>query len=198
MPFDVRVLTPDLLDAWADLFRACASGCFCRYWHFEGTKNEWLARLAFEPAINEADQRERLQARHPSATGLVALSSGVVVGWMKLTTQGALGKLRRLPVYRSELAAADEGVLGIGCVLVHPEHRRQGVARALLEGAVSHARATGAKAIEAYPHLRSEPLRDEELWMGPYALLEAAGFVSQGGNRAYPVMRLALPVASRH
>ena len=197
MPFNVRPLTPDLLDSWADLFRACASGCFCRYWHFEGTKNEWLARLAFDPATNEAEQRERLKEGHPSASGIVALSEGVVVGWMKLAPQEALGKLRRLPVYRSELSAKDAaaGVLGIGCFLVHPEHRRQGVARALLEGAITHARATGAGAIEAYPLLRNEPLREEELWMGPYALLEAAGFVNQGGNSAYPVMRLGLAVA---
>jgi GNAT superfamily N-acetyltransferase len=195
----VTELTPDLIDAWALLFGACASSCFCRYWHFDGTKNEWLARLAFAPGTNEAEQRVALAESRPSARGLIALEGEVVVGWMKLSPRSAVPKLRRLPVYRALDLGTDEGVLSIGCILVHPSHRRQGVARALLEEALAVAKASGARALEAYPHRRDEALRDEELWMGPLSLFQAYGFQPLDGNAAYPVLRCVLegPVADR-
>jgi ribosomal protein S18 acetylase RimI-like enzyme len=188
----VTALTPDLVDAWTLLFEACASSCFCRYWHFEGTKNEWLERLAFTPGTNTDEQRAAVREAHPSGRGLVALDGDVVVGWMKLSPRSAVPKLRRLPVYRALDLGDDDGVLSIGCVLVHPAHRRRGVARALLEEALASAKATGARAVEAYPHRRSEALRDEELWMGPLSLFEAYGFLPLEGNAAYPVLRCVL------
>jgi GNAT superfamily N-acetyltransferase len=185
----VRPLTPELVDTWAALFEACASGCFCRYWHFEGNKNDWLARLAFSPETNAREQRACVGAADPSARGLVALDAGVAIGWLKLAPRGAVPKLRRLPVYRALDLGADEGVLAIGCLLVHPSHRRRGVARALVEGAIAGAAETGAEVLEAYPHRRSEALRDEELWMGPASLFEELGFTVIDGNPAYPVLR---------
>jgi GNAT superfamily N-acetyltransferase len=192
MSLFVTTLTPDLEDAWASLFGACASGCFCRYWHFEGTKNEWLERLAFTPETNHAEQRAARATSHASAVGLIALDGEAVVGWMKIAPRASVPKLRRLPVYRALDLGPDDGVWSIGCVLVHPEHRRRGVARALLEGALALARTKGARAVEAYPHRRDEELRDEELWMGPLGLYASCGFAALGGNEAYPVLRCAL------
>ena len=195
MPLRVASLTPDLAPAWALLFGACSSSCFCRYWHFEGTKNDWMARLAFSPETNEAEQRARLAEQHPSASGLVALEGDLVVGWLKLAPRAAVPKLRRLPVYRALDLGPDDGVLSIGCLLVHPSYRRRGVARALVREALVVARASGAHAVEAYPHRRDEALRDEELWMGPLALFEEEGFRPLEGNVAYPVLRCTLKVA---
>jgi GNAT superfamily N-acetyltransferase len=185
-------LTPDLQGAWAALFDECASGCFCRYWHFEGTKNDWLARLAFTPRVNEEEQRRAVREGHPSGSGIVALDGDTMIGWMKLTARAAVPKLRRLPVYRALDLGPDEGVLAIACLLVHPLHRKQGVARALVKHAIEVAPASGASIVEAYPHRRGEPLRDEEMWMGPHALFEALGFSAVRGNEAYPVMRYVL------
>jgi len=191
----VTKLTSELAPSWGLLFGVCASSCFCRYWHFEGTKNEWLARLAFAPETNEAEQRARLAEGDPSARGLVAVEGEVVVGWLKLSPRATVPKLRRLPVYRALDLGPDEGVLSIGCLLVHPSYRRRGVARALVRHALVVAKETGAHAVEAYPHKRDEELRDEELWMGPLALFEEAGFRALEGNAAYPVLRCTLKVA---
>jgi GNAT superfamily N-acetyltransferase len=188
----VTELTSRHADAWANLFRECASDCFCRYWHFEGNKNDWLARLAFTPQQNEEEARARLATGDPSARGLVALDGDAVVGWLKLVPRAAVPKLRRLPVYRSLDLGTDDGVLSVACLLVHPSHRQRGVARALLKGAVELATTSGATVIEGYPHRRGEALRDAELWMGPLSLFEGASFVSVGGNDAYPVLRRAL------
>jgi GNAT superfamily N-acetyltransferase len=187
----VEALTLETFDAWKELFDACASGCFCRYWHFEGTKNDWLARLASAPETNAAEQQGRLAEEHASAWGLVAFEGDVAVGWLKLAWRSAVPKLRRLGVYRALDLGADDGVVSVACLLVRPTARRRGVARALLEGAVIAARGAGARVIEAYPHRRDEALRDEELWMGPLALFEEQGFEKVTGD-VYPVLRRML------
>jgi GNAT superfamily N-acetyltransferase len=188
----VAALTRDLASGWSDLFEASHSGCFCRYWHFGGTKNEWLTRLASAPETNQEEARAQLLASDPQALGVVALEGELVVGWMKLAPPDAIPKLHRLPVYRSLALGADPGVYSIGCFLVRPTHRRQGVARALLEGAMSIATDLGAVALEAYPHQRADVVRDEEAWMGPASLFEQCGFRPFRGEAPYPVLRKVL------
>ncbi len=195
--FSVTPLTLELAPAWSELCRACGSGCFCRYWHFEGTKNEWLARLAESPETNELEQRAALASGDASAHGLVAFEGDLAVGWVKLAPRSTASKLRKVPVYRALDLGPDEGVVSVACFLVRPTHRRRGVARALLVGSIAAAKRAGARALEAYPHCRSEALRDEELWLGPMSLFEAHGFRSVGGNTAYPVLRHDLDHAAR-
>jgi len=183
-------LTPALADAWVALFHACGSSCFCRYWHFEGTKNEWLERLASDPSSIEREQRALVAASYANVRGLVALDGDAVVGWVKLAPRATMPKLRRLPVYRALDLGTDDGVMAVGCLLVDPSHRRRGVSRALLLAARVEAERSGARALEAYPHRRAEALRDEELWMGPLCLYESLGFKVVAGDVAYPVLRL--------
>jgi GNAT superfamily N-acetyltransferase len=174
--------------ALADLFRACDSPCFCRFWHFEGDKNAWLERCASAPEKNEAEMRASL----PRGEGLVALGDdGRALGWMKLAPRATLPKLRARPVYKSLDLGDDAGVLSIGCMLVRPDARGTGVARALVAAAPDVARASGARAIEAYPHALGG-LGAHEVWMGPAALFESLGFRRVAGELPYPVLRLDL------
>jgi GNAT superfamily N-acetyltransferase len=189
----VEPLSPALLPAWRRLFEQASCDCYCRYWHFEGTKNEWLDRCAHRPEENAAEV--------PVATGLVALEGDDAVGWMKIAPRATVPKLRRLPVYKSRDLGSDEGVLSIGCFLVHPSRRGHGVARALLEAAPAYARSVGAVTLEAYPRRSEHRLADEEAWMGHLELFLAAGFQAlesseAGAFGAYPVLRLAVQVTS--
>lgn len=190
----IRVTKLDAADgeAWAKLFGACSSACFCRYWHFEGNKNEWLDRCAHDADANRREQLLHVLAGNPCARGLIAWQGDLAVGWMKLTPRAALGKLTRLPVYRGLDAGADEGVFGIGCLLVLPDQRRRGVARALVLAADAHVRAWGGVAIEAYPRHAEGPLHDEEAWMGPEGIFREAGYEVDRGSNPYPVYRKAL------
>jgi GNAT superfamily N-acetyltransferase len=77
----------------------------------------------------------------------------------------------------------------IACLLVHPAHRRQGVARRLVVAAVDHVREQGGRAVEAYPRRAEHRLHDEEAWLGTPALLEGCGFSQVAGEGPYPVMR---------
>lgn len=178
--------------AWAALFAACGCACFCRWWHFEGNRNEWLARCAHEPERNREEQLARVRLGAPEAGGLLALHDGAVVGWMKLAPASSLPKLVRQGPYRLLERAERDATFSIGCLLVHPAHRRKGVARGLVEASVDHARACGGRAIEAYPRRADYDLYDEEAWMGTPRLFAACGFREVGGEGPYPLMRKEL------
>lgn len=175
------------------LFEAASSPCFCRYWHFSGTKNDWLDRCANRPEENAAELGSAIADGRPDGGGVVALDTDrTVIGWMKLVPRAAVPKLRALPVYRGLDLGDEATTFSVGCFLVHPAHRRRGVAAALLEGAEVVARAHGARAIEGYPRRSTEPLHDEEAWQGPEAIFVARGFAHVAGDAPYPVYRKVL------
>jgi GNAT superfamily N-acetyltransferase len=178
--------------AWVELFEACGCSCFCRWWHFEGSKNDWLARCFHEKDENREEQLAMVRAGAPEARGLLALEGDRAIGWMKLAPRARLTKLTRQGAYRPLDLGDAEGVWSIGCLLVRPEERRRGAARALVSAAEEHVRAWGGRAVEAYPRRAEGPLHDEEAWMGTAALFESLGYVRVTGEPPYPVMRKAV------
>ncbi len=198
----VEAFGEEHLGGFRALFEAASSGCFCRFWHFEGNKNEWLDRCAHRPDESFVEQRDAMRTGDPSGTGLVAIdeASGRIVGWMKLTKRAALVKLTRQGTYRSIPPPSDApSTWAIGCFLVHPEHRKRGVARALVAGADAFVRARGGSAIEAFPRRSTVPLYDEEAWQGPASLFESLGYSEVTASaaepdRPYPLMRKPLAV----
>ena len=188
----IAPLSPAIAGAWSALFAACGCACHCRYWHFAGNKNEWLARCFNEPEKNREEQLALVDAGAPEARGLVALEGDLALGWMKLAPRAVLGKLRRQGAYRSLDLGPDDGVYAIGCFLVHPEHRRRGVARTLVSQADEHVRAWAGRAIEAYPHRPGYAPRDEEAWMGPERIFVDHGYAAVHDDGPYPVYRKVL------
>ncbi|GAC1554974.1 MAG: hypothetical protein NVS3B10_16130 [Polyangiales bacterium] len=183
----VEPLADKHLAGFAKLFEAASSSCFCRYWHFAGTKNEWLERCAMRPEENLAEQRDAVLRGDASASGLVALEDRAVVGWMKLAPRESLPKLTSLPVYRH--LPAEPGTWTIGCFEIAPWARRRGVARALVRGAESYVAARGGRALEAHPRRSATPLHDEEAWQGPERLFVELGFTAIHDVGPYPVYR---------
>jgi GNAT superfamily N-acetyltransferase len=187
----MRVVALDTahLGAWAALFEASHCPCYCRYWHFDRAKNEWLARCAHAPDLNRDEQSALVRAGDASARGLIAMQGEYALGWIKLAPRAALPKLTHLPAYRSLHLGATEGTWVIGCFLVHPDHRRSGVAHALLSAADEHVLAWGGCRIEAFPRRTSDALHDEEAWMGPESLFARLGFIPVHDVAPYPVLR---------
>ncbi|AKV02186.1 Acetyltransferase [Labilithrix luteola] len=190
----VEPFRPEHLEGFARLFEGASSSCFCRYWEFQGNKNEWLDRCAHRPLENFEEQASAVRSGEASALGLVALDASralpdAIVGWMKLTWRSAVPKLRNLPVYRQLDLGPDATTLSVGCFLVHPAARGKGVARALLAGAEAFAREHGAQAIEGYPRRASERLYDEEVWQGPEHLFRELGYDAVHDVAPYPVYR---------
>jgi GNAT superfamily N-acetyltransferase len=176
------------------LFEAAGSPCYCRFWHFTGTNNAWLERGASAPGENRAELAAALEAGSDEARGVVALTGGALVGWLKVAPAAVMNKAydrrlyRKLPCFEGDRA----GVFLIGCALVHPGHRRRGVATALVEGAVRLAPSWGARALEALPRRPKEPVSDEELWTGPVGAFARSGFVEVSDFEPYPVLRREL------
>jgi GNAT superfamily N-acetyltransferase len=188
----VAPLTAENLGAWTALFEASGCACFCRWWHFEGNKNEWLARSFEEPWRNRDEQSQLVARDAPEGRGLLAMEGDEALGWMKLAPRTLLPKLRRQGAYRPLDLGDDDGVWSIGCLLVRPDRRRHGVARELVEAASEHVRVWGGRFLEAYPHRVAHALHDEEAWMGPERIFVTNGFLPVHDVAPYPVYRKAV------
>jgi GNAT superfamily N-acetyltransferase len=188
----IAPLTGESAAAWVALFEASGCPCHCRYWHFGGTKNEWLARCVEDAARSAREQTALVMAGAPEARGLLAMEDEGAVGWMKLAPRALLPKLRRQGAYRALDLGDDEGVYSIGCLLVRPDRRRHGVARALVAAAPGWVRAWGGRAVEAYPHRVAHALHDEEAWMGPESVFVSLGWRAVHDVAPYPVFRAAV------
>lgn len=192
-------------DGLLTLFENAGTGCYCNYWYFEGDKNAWLERCYIKPEENKAALVRRLASEE--LCGVVALSSGdasSLCGWLNVSRVGNVARLydqrvyRNLPCFQAE-PGARENVYAVACCYVAEAERGRGVARALLAAAIRLVRQAGGSALEAFPRGRpshetdAERLRPDEVWLGPEALFQDAGFTAVSDFRPYPVLRLHLP-----
>jgi ribosomal protein S18 acetylase RimI-like enzyme len=85
----------------------------------------------------------------------------------------------------------DQPVWSIICFVVPAAFRGQGVARALLDGAVAYARKRGVRWLEAYPVDRSDRASDESMWFGAKSMYDAAGFEEVARRKPHrPIVRI--------
>lgn len=172
---------------WHDLealfnARGCgeARRCWCMFYRIRG-------RL--QAATLARAQLEALAGVDPPP-GLLGYRDGVAVGWVSLGPREDYAKLATSPLMKPVDALA---VWSIVCFVVPSEHRGQGVARALLQGAVAYARQRGVAWLEAYPLDTEVPGHAKADWFGSRRMFAEAGFVEIARRRAdRPVMRLAL------
>jgi len=187
----VRPLTPD---RWSDLeavfnAKGCsvARGCWCMFYRRSGSRSSLPPGLT-SSAASRAELRS-LAAIDPPP-GLIGYRGDVPVGWVSLGPREDYAKLRRSPVMK---AVDAQPVWSVVCFVVPSAYRRQGVAKALLAGAVEYARERGVRLLEAYPVDKPDRSADDSLWFGAKAMYDAAGFEEVARRRpARPVVRLRL------
>lgn len=185
---------PATAERWKDVetvfgARGCsvARGCWCMYYRHTGKDPEPPAGMSRTQMLRS--QLKRLTRRDPPP-GLIGYRDGVPVGWIALGPRADFAKLQRSPVMKP---VDEQPVWSIVCFVVPAEHRRQGVAAALLRGAIEYARARGVRILEAYPVDRDAPSRDDALWFGAKSMYDAAGFIEVARRKPNrPVVRLAL------
>jgi len=120
--------------------------------------------------------------------GLIAYRGREPVGWISIGPREDYAKLVRSPVMK---AVDDKPVWSVICFVVPTEHRGQGVARALLAGAVAYARKRGATLVEAYPVDKPGRSADVNMWFGAKSMYDRAGFREVARRKpARPIVRL--------
>jgi GNAT superfamily N-acetyltransferase len=194
----VRPVTKHDASAFSTFHAASHTGCFCRFFHFARDKNAWLLQTSAYPEQNQNDAEEALLQGDPTSFGVIAEHPDHgVVGWLKVSPDASLLKLRRLPVYRPLALLEEQGSWTLGCLLVAESHRRKGIGRALLKGAIAFCREQGASQLVALPRTEREgvpqtDVHDAFLAQGVQSSLLAEGFVHTRGEHPHPVMVLRL------
>lgn len=189
MKLTVHPLTPD---RWADLetlFKAAgcsiARSCWCMFYRVSGAQPAPPAGT-IRGAMNKARFKAVVDAGPPP--GLIGYRGKTPVGWVSLGPREDYAKLQRSSVMKP---VDDLPVWSIVCFVVPSEFRSQGVARALLDGAVKYAKKQGATLLEAYPVDKPGRSHDEFMWFGSKGMFDKAGFEEVARRKPQrPVVRL--------
>lgn len=189
------VVRPLTLERWPDLeaifkARGCsvARHCWCMFYRHSG------ARPALRPGETHAS-RSRAELRALTAAGdpppgLIGYAGKTPVGWISLGPREDFARLERSVVMKP---VDDSRVWSIVCFVVPSEYRRQGVAAALLAGAIRYAARRGVRLLEAYPVDKAGDAADESMWFGAKRMYDSADFHEVARRRpARPVVRLQL------
>src|SRR5262245_60801752 len=190
MNVTVRPATPE---RWSDLEavfmgRGCsvARGCWCMAYRRSGQQP--LPAGTSRAAANRAALKHLVQAGKPP--GLIGYRGKTPVGWVSIAPRDEYARLKRSPVMKP---VDDKAVWSVVCFVVPAEHRRQGVAHALLHGAIAYARKRGARLMEAYPVDKAARSRDDAMWFGAKSMYDRAGFREVARRMpARPVVRLKI------
>lgn len=187
----VRPLTPG---RWSDLetvFGAAgcsvARGCWCMCYRRSGSRGG-IPEGTTHAQANRADLKALVDTGRPP--GLIGYDGKVPVGWISLGPREEFLKLRRSPVMK---AVDETPVWSIVCFVVPSRYRGQGVAHAMLAGAMDYARRRGARVLEAYPVDAARRTHDDAMWFGAKSMFDAAGFVEVIRRRPRrPIVRLTV------
>ena len=183
---------PATPERWPDLealFKAkgcsVARGCWCMYYRRSGSR-EALPPGTTHAQANRAELKALVDAGNPP--GLIGYRGKVPVGWVSLAPREEYAKLERSPVMK---AVDDQPVWSITCFVVPAQYRDQGVARALLDGALTYAKKRGAKLVEAYPVDRPGRSNDDSMWFGAKSMYDRAGFLEVARRKPQrPIVRI--------
>lgn len=145
--------------------RPDANVCWCLSYRIPSKENRSLIGPARGERVRE------LMAEGPQ--GVLAYDGDEVVGWAAVAPRAdtTFARNRKIP------HVDDLDVWSVWCIRVRPGHRKAGISHHLLRGAVEHARAHGAPAVEGYPVDNGGEKVDQTMaYVGTRALFERAGF----------------------
>ena len=176
---------PVTKERWPDLVelfdRPVVRTCFCMYFRKTGTGT----------GVGTENRRAmRSLVDRGSVPGLIGYEDGVPVAWVSLGPREDYPKLRRSPIMKP---VDDRPVWSIICFFVDRSVRGTGLADRMLRAAVDHARAHGARLVEAYPVDPQERKHPDEMFFGAKSMYDRAGFKEVARRRpTRPVVRRAL------
>jgi ribosomal protein S18 acetylase RimI-like enzyme len=147
-----------------------------------------LLRGRTRSQANRAELKALVDSRNPP--GLIGYRGKLPVGWVSVGPREDYARLKRSPVMKPVDA---QPVWSIVCYVVPAVYRGQGVARALLRGAIAYAKKCGATIVEAYPIDKPTRANDESMWFGAKSMYDKAGFEVVARRKPQrPVVRIKL------
>jgi GNAT superfamily N-acetyltransferase len=132
-------------------------------------------RREFEERKGEGNRRAlKAVVDSGKAPGLLAYLGKQAVGWCSVAPREEFSSLERSPVLKR---LDDQPVWSIVCFYVSKPFRGQGIAEALIGGALDYARSRGGAIVEAYPTSpKKTPLAPVSSFMGLPSMFTRAGF----------------------
>jgi GNAT superfamily N-acetyltransferase len=186
---EVRDVTSDSLPDYQHFFDDVAfrdypawQSCYCMETHRTESDAEWAARTA---ADNRRDMTLLIQSG--KVTALLAFVDGKPVGWCNYGETTQLAGLAQ----RFGLEAADHaGVGSVACFVIAAPYRKHGVASKLLAAAIDRLRASGLRAVEAYPSHTEDSAQGN--YRGPLEMYVRAGFTPYRETERHVIVRKLL------
>lgn len=173
----ILALTPERASDYLAFFDGPAfadnpdwASCYCHFyfcpkqlnWKNLGAKDN-RAAMAARIAVGELE-------------GYLAYAGEEVVGWLNVQPRHRVPHaFSRLGIAPTATDLPHTDVAMVLCFVVHPQHRRQGVAQSLLVGALGELAARGFKMVEAYP-FKGDDLDLSDHYHGPRTMFDAEGF----------------------
>src|SRR5690606_5667245 len=145
----------------------------------------WCTHFRLPPAVrrtadhvgNKAHIRARIEAGPPP--GLLAFDGGRAVGWMQIGPRADVPEWNNKGPASSPMAVASAhapSVWAISCCFIHSAARGAGPSHHLGAAGVEHARAGGARVLEACPMTEAKTARSIGLFGGSQQVFDKAGF----------------------
>lgn len=187
----IRPLTPEFSEDFQTVMGPSGAcyGCWCTHFRLKPKDRTELS----------GDQKRDLflgliEAGPPP--GLLMWVDGAPVGWMQIGPRAAIPEWnnpRRSSTPLPDAPADDPAVWAISCFFLRSSQRGKGLSHAFVAAGIEHARASGARVLEASPMDQAKQSKSVGLFVGSTSVFEKAGFETvarQKPNR--PLMRLAL------
>lgn len=180
MEYKIRPLVPELAAVFTDYISSLDFGhephwstCFCRFYHTDCSSEQWQNRTGEE---NKAEAIEQIEAGNMK--GYLAFHGSKCIGWCNAND---IHQYIRLEGDLKHVVK-DQKVGCAICFVIHPEYRRQGVARQLLKQAVEDFKEQNFDAVLAVPVDNKE--FPERLYRGTLNMYSELGFteVERHGN----------------
>jgi GNAT superfamily N-acetyltransferase len=172
MKIEIKALTPELGETFIDYVRNIDFSyaphwqfCHCQYYHLNCDSEVWRSRTSEQ---NEILARQNI--RDGIMQGFLAFDAERVVGWINANDWRNYALLEN-----DEELLGFEGKSGlVVCFLIHPDYRRQGLAKKLLKTAVENFREKGYDRVIGRPFFWSQ--HPERQYHGVPAMYEELGF----------------------
>jgi ribosomal protein S18 acetylase RimI-like enzyme len=190
MNVKIKPLGPDLIEDFLFFFDNVAfednpdwASCYCHFYHFNGTNEEWIKTTA---KANRNASISLIQSG--KMTGYLAYSDDKPVGWCNANLKENFQKLLIMKEFKTSI---DGKLASIVCFIISHLYRRKGIARKLLQYACKDLKEKDFDYVEAYPR-KGDKLSNAHQYRGPISLYKSEGFIIYKELKNFYIVRKKL------